>query len=195
MLTNLIKDLKQGSILLLVLIGLTGLAYPLLITALAQLLFPVQANGSLIKQDNERIGSLLIGQSFTEPGYFWGRPSATQPFPYNALASCASNLGPSSQLLSANIKNRHQQLNNSNPVPIDLLTASGSGLDPEISLAAAYYQVPRVAKERGMDEAVLYDLVKKHLHVSRINLLGEPRVNVLKLNLAIISAEMNFHPG
>jgi len=156
---------------------LTGVLYPLAVTGVAQWLFPRQANGSLI-------------EPFDDPKYFWGRPSATGPFPYNAAASSGSNLGPTNDALTTAVKDRIAALNaadpgNSAPVPVDLVTASGSGLDPHISLAAADYQVHRVAKIRGLDDTKIRALVEAHTEGRRLGLLGEPRVNVLWLNLAL----------
>jgi K+-transporting ATPase ATPase C chain len=172
---------------------LTGLAYPLAITGISQLVFSYQANGSLIKRDGEVIGSTLIGQSFTDPAYFWGRPSATQPFPYNGAASAGSNLGPTNPALVEAVQSRIRALRaadpgNNSPVPIDLVTASASGLDPHISIAAALYQIPRVARERRVNEADLISLVNKYTEGRQLGFLGEPRVNVLKLNLALDKA-------
>jgi K+-transporting ATPase ATPase C chain len=172
---------------------LTGLAYPLAITGISQLVFSYQANGSLIKRDGEVIGSTLIGQSFTDPAYFWGRPSATQPFPYNGAASAGSNLGPANPALIEAVQSRIRALRaadpgNNSPVPIDLVTASASGLDPHISIAAALYQIPRVARERRVNEADLISLVNKYTEGRQLGFLGEPRVNVLKLNLALDKA-------
>lgn len=183
-------QLKSALIILALLTVITGLLYPLAVTALAQVFFPVQANGSLIVQDGQTLGSALIGQPFDDPRYFWGRLSATGPFPYNAGASSGSNLGPTNQTLLDTARTRLQALQaadpgNSAPVPVDLVTASGSGLDPHISMAAALYQVPRVARERGMDEAAVRALVDRFTEGRQLGVLGEPRVNVLELNLAL----------
>lgn len=169
---------------------LTGLAYPLAVTGMAQLIFPYQANGSLIQGDGEVIGSELIGQSFTDAKYFWGRPSATVPFPYNAAASSGSNLGPTNPALEQAIRARIEALRsadpgNETPIPVDLVTASASGLDPHISVAAALYQAPRVARERSLSEAQVRLLVAQYTEGPQFGFLGEPRVNVLRLNLAL----------
>ena len=169
---------------------LTGILYPLTVTGIAQLLFPHQANGSLIERLGRMVGSELIGQPFNDPRYFWGRLSATLPFPYNAASSSGSNLGPSNIALKEALKTRLAALRvvdplNSQPVPVDLVTASGSGLDPDISVAAALYQVPRVAKARGMSEEAVRLLVFSHIHGYQLGILGEPRLNVLEINLAL----------
>jgi K+-transporting ATPase ATPase C chain len=168
----------------------TGLAYPVVVTVIAQLVFPHQANGSLIMKDGKPAGSALIGQPFDDPKYFWGRPSATSPFGYNAGSSVASNLSPTNADLIKAVHGRVDALRaadpgNTVPVPVDLVTASGSGLDPHISPAAALYQVGRVARARKINETVVNDLVAKHIEGRLLGLLGEPRVNVLALNLAL----------
>lgn len=172
---------------------LTGVLYPVAVTALAQLLFPRQANGTLMLRDGKIAGSELIGQAFDKPEYFWGRRSATAPFPYNAAASAGSNLGPTNPALLAAVHARVAALraadpDNASPLPVDLVTASGSGLDPHVSPAAAEYQVKRVARVRGLDETVVTRLVNEHTEARQFGLLGEPRVNVLLLNLALESA-------
>lgn len=182
--------LRPALMMLLVLTILTGLMYPLAVTGLGQLFFPNKSNGSLIVRDGKVIGSQLIGQNFDEPKYFWGRPSATAPFPYNAAASGGSNLGPTNPALIESVKGRVAALRaadpgNDKPIPIDLVTASGSGLDPHISPAAALFQVSRVARARGLEERIVEHLVVQHIVGRQYAFLGEPRVNVLKLNLAL----------
>lgn len=167
----------------------TGVAYPIVVTSIGQTLFPEQVNGSLIKKEGKVMGSALIGQHFSDAKYFWGRPSATSPYPNNAAASSGSNLGPLNPALSeavnARVKTQQTAANTRDPVPVDLVTTSGSGLDPEISPAAALYQVERVAKVRHLDSEVLKALVMKHVVGRQWGILGEQRVNVLKLNLAL----------
>ena len=184
------EQVRPALTMLAILAVLTGVLYPLAVTGLAQLLFSDQANGSLLVQDGKVIGSKLIGQSFDKPEYFWGRPSATAPFPYNAAASAASNLGPTNPALIEAVKSRVAALRaadpgNESPVPVDLVTASASGLDPHISPAAALYQVKRVARARHFAEQAVKALVIQHTEQRLFGLLGEPRVNVLELNLAL----------
>jgi len=168
---------------------LTGGAYPALVTGVAQLTFPNQAGGSIVEADGRAIGSELIGQQFTKPEYFWGRLSATGPVPYNAAASSGSNLGPLNPALKDAAAARISALKQYDPertmFPVDLVTASGSGLDPHISLAAAEVQVRRVAAARRIGENEVRDLVRQHTHGRQFGVLGEPRVNVLPLNLAL----------
>jgi K+-transporting ATPase ATPase C chain len=176
--------------LLLIFTVLTGLLYPLVVTGIAQLVFPSQANGSLISSNGQTVGSSLIGQQFDDPKYFWGRLSATGPYPYNAAASSGSNLGPTNPALLDEVKARIAALKaadptNTQPIPVDLVTSSGSGLDPNISIAAALYQLPRVAKARGLSEAAVQALVDKYTQGRQLGFLGEARVNVLELNLAL----------
>ena len=175
---------------LLLLTVLTGLLYPLAVTGIAQVLFPDQANGSLIMKNGVAVGSALIGQPFDDPKYFWGRPSATSPYAYNASSSSGSNLGPTNEALKKGVADRVAGLKaadpeNQMPVPVDLVTTSGSGLDPHISPAAAEYQLARVARVRGLDPARLRNLVAEHTQARQWGFLGEPRINVLELNLAL----------
>jgi len=183
-------QLRISIITLVLMMLLTGLAYPIAITGIAQLVFNHQANGSLIEQDGELLGSELIGQPFDDPKYFWGRPSATLPFPYNAAASSGSNLGPTNPILESTVKARVAALRavdpgNNTPIPVDLVTASASGLDPHISISAANYQISRVAWERGLSETQVIQLVQQYTHNRQLGFLGEPRVNILELNLAL----------
>ncbi len=182
--------IRPAVLLLMLLTLLTGIVYPLCITGLAQLLFPREANGSLIAREGHPAGSALIGQPFEAPCFFWGRPSATTPFPYNGAASTGSNLGPSNPELTKAVQSRIAALraadpDNHRPIPVDLVTASGSGLDPHISPAAALYQVRRVAKTRGLEERVVRGLVMAHLRDRDFGILGEPVVSVLELNMAL----------
>jgi potassium-transporting ATPase KdpC subunit len=195
----MLAQLRAAAVSLAILTVITGLVYPLLVTGVAQAAFPHQANGSLIERDGKPVGSRLIGQSFDDPKYFWGRLSATadsnsKPLPYNAGASTGSNLGPTNPALVDEVKGRLDALTAADPdnkdaVPIDLVTSSGSGLDPDISPAAALYQVHRVAKTRGIDEGKLRELVDANTEGRALGILGEPRVNVLALNLALDEAK------
>jgi K+-transporting ATPase ATPase C chain len=183
-------QLRPALMMLLTLTLLTGVIYPLAVTGLAQLLLPSLANGSLITRDGKVVGSELIGQQFDDPKYFWGRPSATSPFPYNAAASSGSNLGPTNPAFIDAVQGRVAALRaadpvNDTPIPVDLVTASGSGLDPHMSPAAAEYQLKRVARARGLGENTLRDLVARHTEGRQFGVLGERRINVLKLNLAL----------
>lgn len=171
---------------------ITGLAYPFAVTGVGQLAFPEQTSGSLIRQGNQIKGSELIGQQFAQPRYFWGRPSATAPFGYNGTASGGSNLGPTNPALKAAVEERIKALHdadpeNTAPVPVDLVTASGSGLDPHISPAAAEYQLQRVAKARGLQTKQIRQLITQNTEAPQFGIFGEERVNVLKLNLALDS--------
>lgn len=176
--------------LFLLLSAVTGLAYPLAVTGIARVVFPEQAAGSLIRKDGQLVGSALIGQQFSDPQYFWGRPSATAPRPYNAAASSGSNLGPLNPALIEAVEARLAALRaadpgNRQPVPVELVSASASGLDPHVSPAAALWQVSRVARARGLPEAQVRSLVEGQAEGRQWGLLGEPRVNVLQLNLAL----------
>ena len=182
--------IRPAIVLFLVMTAVTGIAYPLVVTGIAQLVFPDQAGGSLVMKGGKAVGSRLIGQNFSDPKYFWSRPSATSPQPYNGTGSTASNLGPLNPALTDGIKKNIDALHaadpsNTGPVPVDLVTASGSGLDPELSLAGARYQVARVAQVRGLSQAAVQRLVDSHARGKWLGLLGEPRVNVLELNLAL----------
>jgi potassium-transporting ATPase KdpC subunit len=187
--------LRTSSIMLLSFVILTGFVYPMLITGIAQLAFPWQANGSLVKSANgEIIGSQIIGQSFQDSGYFWSRPSATADYAYNAKASGGSNLSVLNPTLSEQVSDRIAKIKQSDPdnnlpIPIDLITTSASGFDPHISPQAALYQVHRVAQTRGMPEEQVKELVMIHIELPTVNYFGEPRVNVLLLNLALDSVQ------
>jgi len=179
-----------------VLTALTGIAYPLLVTGVGQAVFPRQAAGSLIVRDGKPVGSSLIGQNFSDPRYFWGRPSATAPMPNNASASGGSNLGPLNPALVDAVKARIEALRaadpgNTAPVPVDLVTASGSGLDPELSVAGALFQAGRVAKARNLPPRQVQELIERHAEGRWLGVLGEPRVNVLRLNLALDALGMS----
>ena len=184
------NQVKPAVVIFFLLTLITGIFYPLLITVIAQAAFPVQANGNLIVHEGKVVGSALIGQPFTSLAYFWGRPSATSSVPYNASLSSGSNLGPSNPALTSAVKSRVEVLRavdpaNTLPIPVDLVTASGSGLDPHISIAAAEYQIHRVAKARGLDDARIRDIVAKNTSGRWLGVIGEPVVNVLALNLAL----------
>jgi K+-transporting ATPase ATPase C chain len=194
------KTLIRPALTLFILLSLiTGLIYPLLVTGIGQALFPKQAAGSLIERDGKRVGSRLIGQNFTDPKYFWGRPSATGPYPNNAAASSGSNLGPLNPALKEAVEGRVKALRdadpgNAQPVPVDLVTASASGLDPHISPAAAEYQVARVARARGLAPETVRNLVVQQTEDRQWGIFGEPRVNVLELNLALDGLRPNPRP-
>lgn len=180
-------QLRPAVTIFLFLTFITGVVYPIVVTGLTQVFFPHQANGSLVIVDGKVYGSELIGQQFDTPGYFWGRPSAAG---YNAAASSGSNLGPLNPSLEASVRARIEALKaadpeNTLPIPVDLVTASGSGLDPHISVAGALYQIPRVAAARGLDDVQVKSLVDQYTKGRQFGFLGEPRVNVLELNLAL----------
>lgn len=184
------RELRPAVSIFLVLTVITGALYPLGVTGIAGLLFPNQVDGSLILKEGEVVGSRLVGQPFDDPKYFWGRPSATGPFPYNASASSGSNLGPANDLLKKAVADRVAALKsadpeNTDPAPVDLVTASGSGLDPHISPASAEYQVGRVAKRRGLEEEVVRGLIARQTEGRQFGVLGEQRVHLLGLNLAL----------
>ena len=192
----MLKQLRPAIVSLLMLTLITGVIYPLLVTGIAQVVFPAQANGSIIVKNGKAVGSALIGQQFDDPKYFWGRLSDTGDFPYNAFnaatltGSSGSNYGPLNPALVAAVKARAEALRaadpgNTAPIPVDLVTASGSGLDPHISVAAALYQLPRVAKARGLSQDAVRALVDKYTAGRQFGFLGEPTVNVLELNLAL----------
>ncbi|MGB9429090.1 MAG: potassium-transporting ATPase subunit KdpC [Gammaproteobacteria bacterium] len=186
----MIAQLRIGFLMLIIFSAITGVLYPLAVTGIAQAIFPHQANGSLIQQDGKILGSKLIGEPFSNPEYFWGRLSATAPFPYNPQASGGSNLGPTNSALLDEVKARITALKAADPnqkglVPVDLVTSSASGLDPDISPAAAEYQVARVAQARHMSEKDVRALVRKYTQGRQLGFLGESRVNVLELNLAL----------
>ncbi|MCW5665315.1 MAG: potassium-transporting ATPase subunit KdpC [Piscinibacter sp.] len=187
------SELRPALVLFVLLSLLTGLLYPLAVTGVAQAAFPAQANGSLILRDGQPVGSALIGQAFGDPKHFWGRPSATGPTPYDAAHSSGSNLGPSNPALHQAVRSRIEALRaadpgNTRPVPVDLVTASASGLDPHISRAAADWQAARVARVRGLPEEDVRALVEAHTEGALLGVIGEPRVNVLQLNLALDGA-------
>jgi K+-transporting ATPase ATPase C chain len=195
----MLREIRPAIVMILAMTVLTGLAYPLAMTGIAQVAFPYQANGSLIEKDGKVIGSALLGQNFEKPEYFHGRPSATTdvdpkdpnktvPAPYNAANSSGSNAGPTSKALIERVEGDVKALKEENPntpIPIDLVTTSASGLDPDITPAAAMFQVPRVAKARNLDEAQLRQLVQAQTEIRNLGVLGEPRVNVLRLNMAL----------
>lgn len=184
------RELKSAFAMLLVFTFVTGIVYPLLVTGVAQWTFPSQSNGSLILRDGHPVGSALIGQPFSGMRYFWSRPSATSPYPYNAASSTGSNMGPGNPALIETVAARVKALRDADPgnglpIPADLVTASASGLDPHISPAAARYQIGRVARARHLDEVRVRELVERYTEPRQWGVLGEPRVNVLAVNLAL----------
>jgi len=186
----MLKEIRPAVVSFLLLTLLTGIAYPLVVTGVSQAVMPDKANGSMIMKDGKPVGSSLIGQSFSDPKYFWSRPSATGPMPNNPTASSGSNQGPTNPALMDAVKGRVQALRdadpgNQQPVPVDLVTASASGLDPHISPAAADYQLARVARVRNLNPDIVRKLVAEHTEGRQFGILGEPRVNVLELNLAL----------
>jgi K+-transporting ATPase ATPase C chain len=189
------KTLIRPAVSLFVVLTLvTGVVYPLVVTGVAKAAFPSQAGGSLVVQNGKPVGSSLIGQNFSDPKFFWGRPSATSPMAYNGQGSGGSNLGPLNPALTDAIKGRVDALRAADPgnkaaVPVDLVTTSASGLDPEISVAAAQYQAPRIARLRGLSPAMVDDIIAKHTQGRLFGLLGEPRVNVLDMNLELQRAK------
>jgi K+-transporting ATPase ATPase C chain len=190
----MLKIIHNSVMALLLFTVITGLVYPLAVTGIAQALFPYQANGSLIMKNGKPVGSELLGQQFDDPKYFWGRLSATAPYPYNGSYSSGSNLGPNNPDLMKAVQARIQALHAADPsntakIPVDLVTASGSGLDPHISPASAEYQIHRVSTIRGIDEVTVRRLVEKQTQGRWLGLLGEPVVNVLKLNLQLDELE------
>lgn len=190
MYTPAAQNIKIAIKMLLLLSIITGVLYPAVITLISQVLFANASNGNLLYKDSKIVGSSLIGQSFSSNKYFWGRPSHTSPMPYNSLESAASNLGPMNPLLATNVKNRIATLKEANPdtrisVSLDLITSSASGLDPDISLRGAYYQLPRVAKSRNLSTTQVEKLIIKQLNHSVLNIFSVPTINVLQLNLAL----------
>lgn len=186
----MLTQIRPALVALVLFTLLTGIIYPFVVTGIAQVIFPSQANGSLIVSNGQVVGSRLIGQPFDDPKYFWSRLSATAPVAYNAAASSGSNLGPTNPALVAAVQARIDALHAADPgntasIPVDLVTASGSGLDPHISIAAALYQLPRVARVRGMPEADVRALVDRYTEGRQFGIFGEPGVNVLQLNLAL----------
>jgi len=189
----MLSHFRPALVMLILMTAITGAIYPAAVTGIAKVIFPSQANGSLIERDGKAVGSVLIGQPFGDAKYFWSRPSATSPYPNNASASSGSNQGPLNPALTDAVAGRVKALReadpeNKAPVPVDLVTASGSGLDPHISPAAAEYQVARVAKARSLDSAKVKALVAEYTEARQLGFLGEPRVNVLRLNLALDAA-------
>ena len=193
---NILQSIRPAVSVFVLLSAITGVAYPLLVTAVSQTAFAHAANGSLVTVNGQAVGSSLIGQSFSSPAYFWSRPSATSPMANNGLASGGSNLGANNPALTDSVKGRIAALRSADPgntaaVPIDLVTASGSGLDPDISIAAANYQAARVARTRALDAQTVQTLINSHALQPWLGFLGEPRINVLALNLALDLAARN----
>jgi len=190
MFIDMLKQIKTALLFLILFTLLTGFLYPMVVTAIAQLFFSWQANGSLLYENNKAIGSIFIGQFFNSPNYFWGRPSATSPYSYNAANSSGSNMGPSNSDFLATVQERVNHLrqidtNNHYLIPVDLVTASGSGLDPEISPIAAFYQASRISKANHIPEQEIVGLIKNSIKSRMFAILGEPRINVLQLNIAL----------
>ncbi len=186
----MVRHIRPALMMLLLLTLITGVLYPLVVTGIGQVLFPSRVNGSIIERNGKAVGSALIGQGFVSPKYFWARLSATSPFPYNAASSTGSNYGPLNPALLKSVKDRVDLLHaadpeNTRPIPVDLVTASASGLDPHISIAAAMYQVQRVARARNLPEAKVRALVNLYSDRRSLGVLGEPGVNVVRLNLAL----------
>jgi potassium-transporting ATPase KdpC subunit len=186
----MLRALFSTTIIFITLTIITGLIYPLSVTGIAQLMLPFQSNGSIIVKEGKQVGSILIGQYFADPKYFWGRPSATMPYPYNASSSSGTNMGPGNPALQREVKDRIVHLksvdpDNGNDIPVDLVTTSGSGLDPHISLAAAAYQIRRIARIRKLKESSVRVLVETYTEQRQFGILGEPRVNVVRLNMAL----------
>ena len=192
------EHVKPAIVSFLLLTIITGILYPLSVTGIAQVLFRERANGSLIYRNGNPIGSLLIGQHFDDPKYLWGRISSTSPVQFNAASSSGSNLGPTNSVLIDAVKARIEALkaadpDNTSPIPVDLVTSSASGLDPHTSLAAAYYQIPRVARLRGLSQDTVKSIVRKHSYYRFLGLIGEPVVNVLKVNLDLDSYKIEYN--
>lgn len=192
------EHMKPAIVSFLLLTIITGILYPLFVTGIAQVLFREQANGSLIYKNGNPIGSLLIGQHFDDPKYLWGRISSTSPFQFNSASSSGSNLGPTNSMLIDVVKARIEALkaadpDNTAPIPVDLVTSSASGLDPHISLAAAYYQIPRVARLRGLSQDTIKSIIRKHTYNRFLGLIGEPVVNVLKVNLDLDPYKIEYN--
>lgn len=186
------EQLRSSILVFIILTMITGVLYPLFVTGIAQTFFHAKADGSLIYRDKKIIGSTLIGQSFDDPKYLWGRPSATSPVPYDSSSSAGSNIGPSNGALLETVKVRIERLRaadpeNKTPIPVDLVTSSASGLDPHISEAAAYYQIPRIATKRGLSINIIKNIIDKNTTMRLFGLLGEPIVNVLRVNLDLDS--------